>query len=108
MHPFFPFAEIPLALRLRVHGGIPPWISIVAATVWVVPSHGGPPTIKERKPRATPSHDHKVSNYLRNIHVKSQATDKWGPPSNTTRQDLNHGGIHSLINALVKDSLYQV
>ena len=35
-----------------------------------------------------------------------QATDKRGPPSDTARRDLKHGDIHSLIDALLKQSLY--
>ena len=32
--------------------------------------------------------------------VKSWATDKWGPPFQTTRRDLIDGAIDSLIEAL--------
>ena len=38
--------------------------------------------------------------------VKSETTDKWGPPFDTARRDLTHGAIHSLIDALFKQSLY--
>ena len=37
--------------------------------------------------------------------VKSQATEKWGPPFETARRDLKHGAILSLNHALCKQSL---
>ena len=40
--------------------------------------------------------------------VKSQATDKRRPPFDTAQRDLKHGAILSLIDALLKQSLYQV